>query len=158
MLELVYYPTIDNIYKHETSYVYRNINRDCLNDKLNSFEIIDEPTYRREEKVVAFNIYDNLVYVTRPINSNKAKASLFPECPTEVLIYYEGASEEIIESCQENTDSSMVQVYAISTIIGLFGLGTFMAYTAPNYNYELPEENIDYHYFIGVIPNIAPAA
>lgn len=158
MIELVYYPTIDNIYNHETSYVYKNINHACLDKQLKSFEIIDEPTYKREGTVVAFNIYDNLVYRTQPLNSSEMKSRLELDCPTEVLTYYEGVSEEIIESCQGKTDSSIIQVSALSTIIGLFGVGVVLVYTAPNYIYELPAENFDHHNLVGVIPNCAPAA
>ncbi|MCT4634697.1 MAG: hypothetical protein N4A31_00415 [Rickettsiales bacterium] len=98
MLESVYYIPIDNIYKGEKSHVYRNVDRKCLDQKLKSFDIDSEPTYKRSETVVAFNIYDKLVYKTNTIEAHQI-SRLDINAPTETLIYYE-ASEEALESCQ----------------------------------------------------------
>lgn len=123
MSELVYYIPIDNIYKGEESHVYRNVDRKCLDQKLKSFDIDSEPTYKRSEAVVAFNIYDKLVYKTNTIEAHQI-SRLGINAPTETLIYYE-ASEEVLESCQtpeESLDYTQAYITSIALIGTLLGV------------------------------------
>lgn len=102
MLELVCYVAIDDIYKGEKSYVYKNIDEDCLSQRSNLLGG-DGPIEEKSGLVVGVNPYSKLIYKT---HIEKLKPGQYSECdgPDEIreIFHYYETSEEIIKSCKNN--------------------------------------------------------
>jgi hypothetical protein len=126
MSELVYYPTIDNLYARENSHAYKDIDQECLDQKLDRFIIIDDPTNKRLGEVFAFNSYDKLVYKTTTLEAHlRPQFGISAICPTEVLFYYE-TSEEIIKSCKIHSNNHIeYSVIGASFITALVGVSIY---------------------------------
>lgn len=144
MPELVCYVTIDDIYKGEKSYVYKDIDEKCLSQKSKRIGG-DGPSEEKSGLVVGFNDYDKLVYKMHVENLEPGQYS---ECDgpdaTRGMFHYYETSEEILESCNHthyDTVKIIGQVFSIGVVIA--GAAAFEINVAPHANL-----NGGFHYIL----------